>query len=938
MLLLLLLLGLGGYFAWDRLNRPDSRQETAGAAATGAGQGTSPPVDRNAGHPPPAAAQSESSAGAASNASAAASGTGGTSPPTDAAKPGPNAPRPSVPPIVRTPVPPVVGPNSNRPATAGPVVTGVFPKPGATTGTGARPIPAASPAPGLIETNRRDAHGLKVHQLAKRIDTRTAEELQRELLGFREVALDAPTAPNTAKQLFEYGTALRLRGQTYPGPAIAAKNRPDLAGLPFRLGPDAVLFKPQAESLSALSLQLRAKVQGCIPAGRSDPRPDPDQLYQSLLAGDSGLFREKRWATDEAVPCIQQMLQADGPDIRRMSVELLRGIPTPAATEALVRWAVFDVESANRAAAVDALRDRDREAITRSLLVLIRYPWPRAVEHAAEALVALGCRDAVPLLAALLALADPDAPRAPELAGSSLRFRREMVRVNHARNCLMCHPPSPIATDLVRGAIPDQSQPLAPPTTPAYYTGTNQFVHASTTYLRQEFSVVLPVANPGPWPDHQRYDYLIGVYPAKDGAAAVPEAQSPFRAAILFALRELSGRDLGPATDAWVVLRGTATAPDDRLVGAAAWYLVLVANPEPVITFWLSEFGPNFLSLSPAEQTVVLARFRRTYGVNPTRYAVIAYLERIAITGDPTARAKAQSLLVAYWGNPSAVAVEADPDAAVALSLLKSKDPHVRAAAATALGLLGTKARPHYAALVLLLSDPEVEVRAAAAFALGEIASGPIDMFDALAKATADPNPQVRVAAADALVRLKLLPRSSAKLLSQGLVKKGEWDSPTQKAAFEKTCSVLLIDMKGRAADAYAIVLDAALGETPTDVPPAVLARILTAIGPPEKKQIPRLVGLLAKPEFRTVAELHLVDAGDLAVGPLARALKDENVKLRLAAVEVLGKAGARRNPATSRSGWLAAMDALATAKASDVSPEVRAAATAALKALSETP
>ncbi len=37
-------------------------------------------------------------------------------------------------------------------------------------------------------------------------------------------------------------------------------------------------------------------------------------------------------------------------------------------------------------------------------------PWPRAAEHAAEALVALNCQGAIPQLAAMYDLPDPTAP------------------------------------------------------------------------------------------------------------------------------------------------------------------------------------------------------------------------------------------------------------------------------------------------------------------------------------------------------------------------------------------------------------------------------------------------------------------------------------------------------------------------------------------------
>ena len=102
------------------------------------------------------------------------------------------------------------------------------------------------------------------------------------------------------------------------------------------------------------------------------------------------------------------MLQVENRDIRRMACELLQGIEIPEATGRQLRWAVFDTDAANRAAAIDALRKRDRKEVSQLLVHYIRYPWPRAVEHAAEALVALDCQDAIPQLVAAYGQPDPD--------------------------------------------------------------------------------------------------------------------------------------------------------------------------------------------------------------------------------------------------------------------------------------------------------------------------------------------------------------------------------------------------------------------------------------------------------------------------------------------------------------------------------------------------
>ena len=55
---------------------------------------------------------------------------------------------------------------------------------------------------------------------------------------------------------------------------------------------------------------------------------------------------------------------------------------------------------------------------------------------------------------------------------------------------------------------------LAFPTSPKDAYGSAQslgepMVRADTTYLRQDFSVLMPVTGATPWPDMQRFDFLI---------------------------------------------------------------------------------------------------------------------------------------------------------------------------------------------------------------------------------------------------------------------------------------------------------------------------------------------------------------------------------------------------------------------------------------------
>jgi hypothetical protein len=144
---------------------------------------------------------------------------------------------------------------------------------------------------------------------------------------------------------------------------------------------------------------------------------------------------------------------------------------------------------------------------------------------------------------------------------------REVVKLNHHRSCLLCHAPvSPIdsltASKVVLAEIPSSAQPL-PSQSMGYKSKLSSIqlaIRVDVTYLRQDFSLLQPVENAAPWPELQRFDYLVrerevGVkeveayqeWLAKQG----PSYLSPNHRATLSALRELTGRDAAPTAEAW---------------------------------------------------------------------------------------------------------------------------------------------------------------------------------------------------------------------------------------------------------------------------------------------------------------------------------------------------------------------------------------------------
>jgi hypothetical protein len=244
------------------------------------------------------------------------------------------------------------------------------------------------------------------------------------------------------------------------------------------------------------------------------------------------------------------------------------------ATRALVRLALFSEEADARSAAIEALKTRRERDYTDLLLDGLKYPWPAVARRSGEAIVKLERTDLIPKLLDVLDRPDPRMPEAQQRAGKKVTVMRELVRVNHHRNCLLCHPPIDDSIDnvamekgdtldMLLAPVPlaDQELPRLTPASGNYdEADVNIAVRIDATYLRQDFSVKLPVADAQPWPEMQRYDFLVRTRELSDEEAKAwqelqqpsrPGAISPYHSAALFALRELTGPDAEPTAQAW---------------------------------------------------------------------------------------------------------------------------------------------------------------------------------------------------------------------------------------------------------------------------------------------------------------------------------------------------------------------------------------------------
>jgi hypothetical protein len=361
------------------------------------------------------------------------------------------------------------------------------------------------------------------------LDRRTEEDLRKELLRVPEVDLDQDATRRTSTWLVNLAVT-KSEAKYHRGRASLLQDRRELAGLPLQSGPGCRLDENTAQDFELRSRDLRA-CQG-----------DERRLRGKLLEG-----ADRSWLEPGAVPCLVQLLQAEPGDVRGLLVEVLARIPGQAASQALARRALFDLAPAVRAKALWALADRPPREFRGVLVEGLRYPWLPVAEHAAEALVALQDREAVPLLTALWREPNPAVLAAPAKGGTPTA--RDLVRVNHLRNCLLCHAGSRYPDDRVRGRIPDPREELPPESSTEYYEASRGlFARADITYLRQDFSVRQPVAAPGKWPDRQRYDYVLKTRPA-DREDLDRRSGAGHHKAILFALEGLGGdrRRLQPA-------------------------------------------------------------------------------------------------------------------------------------------------------------------------------------------------------------------------------------------------------------------------------------------------------------------------------------------------------------------------------------------------------
>jgi hypothetical protein len=329
------------------------------------------------------------------------------------------------------------------------------------------------------------------------------------------------------------------------------KDREDLSGLPFIMGEACRLPARAARTLLVSSHTVRRRLD-------VSKKGVLDGSYSSdIYTKDSGVRFWESMNSNQAdnLPALEQILLVESASHRKLFMNNLQKIKGKTAARILAQRAIFDLDGDVRKAALDALKSRPPEDVEPFILQGMRYPWQQVVNNSAEALVKLNRTDLVPNLVDMLDRPDPDEPFLGGPNNKQLMLR-ELVRVNHHRNCLLCHPPAG-GKDRVEGpvgAIPTPGEPMSP--TSAYSRKSQNVVRADVTYLRQDFSVMLPVADSHPWPAEQRYDFFVRVRVLKGEEAMnfrnrTPAKETAYKTAIVQALKALTGEDAGYSAAAW---------------------------------------------------------------------------------------------------------------------------------------------------------------------------------------------------------------------------------------------------------------------------------------------------------------------------------------------------------------------------------------------------
>jgi hypothetical protein len=362
---------------------------------------------------------------------------------------------------------------------------------------------------------------------------------------------------------------------------VLRDQRTDLTGLPFAMGDACRISGERSKQFTqAASLVRRSMTENGADTGPGsiidvpgEPSPAAAFWERFRVNGqeeDANVHRIDRdrleMMTTARIAALMQVLAPEAPSVRLGLVRYLASVSHREATRALARLALFSKEEEVRLAAVEALKVRRERDYTDILQTGLRYPWPAVARRASDAIVKLERTDLIPDLVAALDEPDPRAPVVKDSGAKKVYVASELVRVNHHRSCLLCHAPGntdEVPQEALTAGVPLPTEPLAAMAAAYRNRIPDITVRVDVTYLRQDFSMALPVADANPWPEMQRYDFLVRSRELTDEefvsyrdqfGTSDPSQPNAYQRAALAALRELTGRDAAPSAQAWRTL------------------------------------------------------------------------------------------------------------------------------------------------------------------------------------------------------------------------------------------------------------------------------------------------------------------------------------------------------------------------------------------------
>ena len=327
------------------------------------------------------------------------------------------------------------------------------------------------------------------------------EALETQLL-FIPQWISISNMPQEAnRRLGELAKAIAEENKSNPEAYLRrlSKERSDLQGLPFLMGKDCTLPAGQSKNLArarARSAPYWPKPRGkcslkkVAPGRRQCIRPTRKRRITCPLPAAPAPGGPDGATSGPWSASARQGIHHQGPKCPRLEANPhcgKSGLPL-ADGEAIAkaqgrrsrkRWSIgpCSIRTRRLASVMEALHERPGR-VPRALMKALRYPWPPVVRHAAQAITHLNLKELAPDLAALLDQPDPNLPFAVAAENGKQKYLvRELVRINHHRNCMLCHAPVGVASredtrllgDTPVGPVPSAQESLPPSTSSVYY-------------------------------------------------------------------------------------------------------------------------------------------------------------------------------------------------------------------------------------------------------------------------------------------------------------------------------------------------------------------------------------------------------------------------------------------------------------------------------------